>query len=84
MGEWVNERGEKTVESVYWRNGNTGYNGRANVETGEGWYVLATEAALEQLAQLGSMYVHRQVIRHVKDEYGVPTSHAYEVRKIDK
>ena len=81
---WVNENGEKMVESVYWRNGNTGYIGRANVETGEGWYILASEAALEQLAHFGTLYAHRQIIRHMKDEIGTPTSHAYVVRKIDE
>lgn len=81
---WVNENGEKMVESVYWRNGNTGYNGRANVETGEGWYILASKAAMLQLEQLGTLYAHRQIIRHMKDEIGTPTSHAYVVRKIDE
>ncbi len=60
---WQSPQGEPLVESVYWMEGNPamGPYQRAS-EVGEGWLVLASPAAVEQLHQLGEPLVLEKTI----------------------
>lgn len=78
---WENCRGEKMAESVCWKNGNTRYTGRSNIETGEGWYVWVSKEAFKQIMTKGQLYVHRRERRYM-NAYEDLTRSAYEVKEI--
>ena len=81
---WTDENGKKKVESVYWQNGNVNYHGRDSIEMGEGWYVLASEDALEQLRSAGTLYLHQLIERRRDSDYNVPCSREYRVEDVQK
>lgn len=55
---WQSPQGQPMVESVYWANGNVGtWPYHSNSEAGEGWLVLASSAALQQLGSLSDRLV---------------------------
>lgn len=81
---WTDENGKKMVESVYWQNGNVNYHGRDSIEMGEGWYVLASEDALEQLRSAGTLYLHQLIERRRDSDYNVPCSREYRVEDVQK
>jgi hypothetical protein len=49
---WQDRDGKLKVESFYWRNGYAEINGSENPESGEGWVVVATSSALEQIVSI--------------------------------
>ena len=51
------------VKTIYWQSGNPSYKSRFGYETGEGWLVLATPAALAHLQTIGQLYLHRSLTR---------------------
>ena len=77
---WKDEDGHRMVESIYWQNGNVNYHGRDTYEMGEGWYVLASEEALNQIRELGTLYVHQLVERRRETGYNAPSSREYKVQ----
>lgn len=79
---WEDKEGNVMVESIYWENGNTGYAGRASVEIGAGWYVVASKKAMEALRRLGDVYVHRKEERYRRTYVEKPKSEEYTVVKI--
>lgn len=79
---WEDKDGNMMVESVYWENGNTGYTGRASVEIGAGWFIVASPKAMDALRGLGDMYVHRKIERYRRTYVEKPKSEEYIVVKI--
>ncbi len=79
---WEDQDGNLMVESVYWENGNTGYAGRASVEIGAGWYVVASVKAMEALKEFGDMYMHRKIERYRRTYVEKPKSEEYTIIKI--
>lgn len=71
---WNDADGNRMVESVYWKSGNVEYRHRSNHETGDGWYVLASQAALEALKKVGGLYVHQRVSRGLEAVSLIPIS----------
>ena len=60
---WNDSNGNRMVESIFWKSGNVEYRHRSNHETGDGWYVIASQSALEALKKVGNLYVHQHVSR---------------------
>ena len=84
LGKWEDTMGNIMVESIYWQQGNTQYRMRSDRETGEGWYVIASEKAMNQLSQLGELNIHKQIERRKNSEYERPTDSAYVIQKCAK
>lgn len=61
---WVDESGNKMVETIYWQSGNPSFKYRFEYETGEGWLVLASPEALVQLKSIGQLYQHKIITRN--------------------
>ena len=66
--------GNRMVESIYWKSGNVEYRHRSNHETGDGWYVLASQFALEALKDIGNLYSHQHVSRGLEAASFTPIS----------
>ena len=64
---WADEEGNPMVKTIYWQSGNPSYKSRFGYETGEGWLVLASPAALTQLQTVGQLYLHRALTREQTD-----------------
>lgn len=61
---WDDSHGERMVESVYWRQGNTNYRNYMMSEASEGWIVIATARAMEQIrSYLGGICQRKRIIR---------------------
>jgi hypothetical protein len=79
MFVWMDNSGNKMVESVYWQSGNTFYRNRSNQEVGDGWLVLASGKAIEALQTIGSIYVHQVDERTLEDESILPMDSEYKI-----
>ena len=64
---WQNDIGEKMVESVYWHSGNISGFSRSNYEASEGWIVIASKRAIEDLRKVSLLYSHKMVIRSTEN-----------------
>ena len=78
---WVDDKGDTMVESVWWADGKFEFEptGRDHGEVGEGWIVVATEAAVEQIVErfgpLSRMsIVQRSVVENGRPETNSATS----------
>ena len=71
---WNDANGNRMVESIYWKSGNVEYRHRSNHETGDGWYVLASQFALEALKEIGNLYSHQHVSRGLEAASFTPIS----------
>lgn len=71
---WNDANGNRMVESIYWKSGNVEYRHRSNHETGDGWYVLASQSALEALKEVGNLYFHQHVSRGLEAVSFTPIS----------
>lgn len=71
---WNDADGNRMVESIYWKSGNVEYRHRSNHETGDGWYVLASQSALEALKGVGNLYSHQHVSRGLEADSFTPIS----------
>ena len=71
---WNDANGNRMVESIYWKSGNVEYRHRSNHETGVGWYVLASQSALEALKEVGNLYFHQHVSRGLEAVSFTPIS----------
>ena len=60
---WNNDEGERMVESIYWQSGNVHKAARRRYEVGEGWFVVATKKAMNVIRKIGSVYIHKKVLR---------------------
>lgn len=60
---WTDKDGNPMVKTIYWQSGNPSYKSHFEYETGEGWLVLATPAALTRLQTIGQLYLHRSLAR---------------------
>lgn len=79
---WVDEDGNKMVESIFWQMGNIYDCNRSNAETGEGWYVLMSSKALDELMAYGGLFVHQLVERWIGEQYANPISTGYKMKKM--
>ena len=72
---WNDVDGNKMVETVYWQNGNIFGRDNSNYEVGEGWLVLASDKALEDIKAVSKTYLHKFIQRgfHSKN-YEFPNS----------
>lgn len=63
---WQNDAGELMVESIYWRKGNTYNQGILMNEVQEGWIVVATEKAIDEIKAFfnGRRLVQIKRIKH--------------------
>ena len=62
IAAWDDTQGNRMMESIYWRYGNT-HSFSNSSSSGEGWMVLASNEALEQLQQLISPLIQLKEIK---------------------
>ena len=80
---WQNSAGEMMVESIFWRSGNINGSSRDHYEASEGWLVVASEKALDEICELAELFVHKKIIRRYESDL-LDTSHmAYQVKGYD-
>ena len=61
---WKDENGHTMVESIYWVSGNNYMLPRQDSEAGEGWFITASDRAIEQIRQAEpNLFFHRRVTR---------------------
>ena len=78
---WVDEQGEKMVESVYWQSGNINGSSRNYYEASEGWLVVANPKMIANLLAKEQIYIHKYVLRRMENK-PLDTSHyAYVVKE---
>lgn len=66
---WKDKQDNLMVESIYWLNGNTSMSSHTDGETGEGWFVVASEKALKQITDLeNNLFVQKSVTRERYEE----------------
>ena len=78
MFRWVDSEGAIKVESVWWVDGLLGHSthGPSSEEIGEGWLVLASQSALEEIQrEIGHLIKHSIVVRRYNHE-GEPVEHS--------
>ncbi len=66
---WVNSSGNIMVESIYWIDGNyQNYERLLHSETGYGWYVIASENALETIKSIidKDLFLHQKCTREYR------------------
>lgn len=77
---WVGENGETKVRSVYWRDGRIGVRNMISGNLGEGWCLLASDAAIAEIRSLiPDAAVHLLVTR--KFAGTEPTEHSWHLTK---
>ena len=77
---WVGENGETKVRSVYWRDGRIGVRNIRSGNLGEGWCLLASDAAIAEIRSLiPDAAVHLLVTR--KFAGMEPTEHSWHLTK---
>ena len=77
---WVGEKGEIKVKSVYWRDGRIGVRNLKSGNVGEGWCLLASDAAIAEIRSLvPDVAVHLLVTR--KFAGMEPTEHSWHLTK---
>lgn len=61
---WKNSKGELMAESIYWSNGNIQMNPRKDAEVGEGWFVVVSENAYEQINSIEQkLFLQKKLVR---------------------
>lgn len=69
---WNDENGELMIESIYWRNGNPDIRPYKESDAGEGWFVVASDKALEQIKSLTEqLYIHKSLQRTKSEDTGL-------------
>lgn len=71
---WLNDSSEKMVESVFWRSGNINEFSRDRYEVSEGWMVIASKKAIEDLREVAILYSHKMIMRRMENNL-LDTSH---------
>jgi hypothetical protein len=81
---WQDGDGNKMVESIYWRQGNTDGWDYSRQETSEGWIVIASREAYGLIQDLvGILYQHKCVNRtFLGKKFPPPTNEAFVVEDL--
>ena len=72
------------AESVYWQSGNINMFTRGSFESGEGWIVVVSKEAMNAIAEMATIYVHRKVLRRREANPADMTHQAYIVEKMEE
>lgn len=79
---WKNSKGELMAESIYWSNGNIQMNPRKDSEVGEGWFVVVSENAYQQISSIEqNLFLQKKLVR---TKYEDSTLMTREIINIDK
>ncbi len=66
---WKDAQEELMVESLYWLNGNMQFTPRKDGEVGEGWFVIISEKALEQIKAVeNSLFLQKKLVRSKSED----------------
>lgn len=80
---WKNSKGELMAESIYWSNGNIQMNPRKDAEVGEGWFVVVSENAYEQINLIEqNLFLQRKLVRTKYEDSTLMTKEIFNVDKI--
>jgi len=61
---WENSKGELMAESIYWSNGNVQMYPRKDSEVGEGWFVVVSENAYQQINSIvQNLFLQKKLVR---------------------
>ena len=79
---WVNDKGERVLESIYWQCGNFNGHSSSNYEASEGWMVIAKQEVIDKLSKKSPIFIHKMVLRHY-EENRLDTKHrSYQVFRL--
>lgn len=80
---WKNSKGELMAESIYWSNGNIQKIPRKDSEVGEGWLVVVSENAYQQINSIEqNLFLQKKLVRTKYDESTLMTKEIYHTSKI--
>lgn len=80
---WKNSKGELMAESIYWSNGNILMNTRKDSEVGEGWVVVVSENAYQQINSIEqNLFLQKKLVRTKYEDSSIMTREIYKIDKI--
>ena len=80
---WKNSKGELMAESIYWSNGNIQMNSRKDSEVGEGWLVVVSETAYQQINILEqNLFLQKKLVRTKYENSTLMTREIFKIYKI--
>lgn len=80
---WKNSKGELMAESIYWSNGNIQMNPRKDSEVGEGWFVVVSENAYQQINSIEqNLFLQKKLVRNKYEDQSLITREIFNFNKI--
>lgn len=80
---WKNSKGELMAESIYWSNGNIQMNPRKDSEVGEGWFVVVSENAYQQIKSIEqNLFLQKKLVRNKYEDSTPMTKEIFNANKI--
>ena len=80
---WKNSKGELMAESIYWSNGNIQMIPRKDSEVGEGWFVVVSENAYQQINSIEqNLFLQKKLVRTKYEDSNLLTREIFNVDKI--
>lgn len=80
---WKNSIGELMAESIYWSNGNIQFAPRKDGEVGEGWFVVISENAYQQINSIEqNLFLQKKLVRTKYEDSTIMTRDIFRVVKI--
>ncbi|MFC4163894.1 hypothetical protein ACFOWU_09525 [Epilithonimonas zeae] len=66
---WKNKAGELMVESIFWASGNMNMTPRKDGEVGEGWFVIASDKAIEEIKNIEKkLFFQKKLVRSIFED----------------
>jgi hypothetical protein len=82
---WKNSKGELMAESIYWSNGNIQMNPRKDAEVGEGWFVVVSENAYQQINSIEqNLFLQKKLVRTKYEDSTLMTREFFTIDKIER
>jgi len=80
---WKNSKGELMAESVYWSNGNAQMTPRKDAEVGEGWFVVVSENAYQQINSIEqNLFLQKKLVRTKYEDSTLMIRESFNIDKI--
>ncbi len=80
---WKNSKGELMAKSIYWSNGNIQMNPRKDAEVGEGWFVVVSESAFQEINLIEqNLFLQKKLVRTKYEDSTLLTKEIFNVDKI--
>lgn len=80
---WKNSKGELMAESIYWSNGNIHMNSRKDTEVGEGWFVVVSESAFQEINLIEqNLFLQKKLVRTKYEDSTLNKRETFSINKI--